>query len=31
MARVKLGNTPWRPELVLVENNSDELWLGVKG
>ena len=32
MARVKLRVTPpWRPEPVLVENISDELWVGVKG
>ena len=26
-----MGNTTWRSELVLVENNLDELRVGVKG
>ena len=26
-----MGNTTWRSELVLVENNLDELRIGVKG
>ena len=31
MVRMKRGNTAWRSEPVLVENSSDELWIGVKG
>ena len=31
MARVKPGNTPVEARTVLVENSSDELWVGVKG
>ena len=31
MARVKVGNTSWRPEPTTVEKVGDELWVGVKG
>ena len=31
MARVKVGNTDWRPEPTSVEKDGDELWIGVKG